>query len=528
MLKTLSIRNLVLVEEAHLEFESGMTVITGETGAGKTALIEALRLILGDRADASKVRKGAEKAHVSATFEGNLHPDLVSVFDEFGIPFPEDEPLIISREISLEGKNRAFVSGGAVPLAFLGKIAPLLVDFVGQHAQILMKSDSQQKELLDGFGAIDLSAFQTRLIEERTWTDQLARLKREKEEESLDRLQNQLAELDELGYTSDEDTVLFEEFSLLSNSEEILSHSSKVAQLIDQALGICHDLQRHLDRLPIEEGAEMVKEVHLQFSELQRLAHSLSAKVDCDPSRLTYLEERLRAIDQAKKRYGEDLEGAKDQLNKRVEELSRIDEAISEAENQLALAKKQTNREAQILTRKRQEAAQKFAQKLSIGLQKLNIEAAEVQIAIEPTGRTLSGEDRVVFFLRANRGEIASPVKESSSGGEVSRLLFCIKLILADQIGTKTLVFDEIDAGVGGKTAALMGEQMSSLAEERNVLCVTHFPQVARYGQHHIRVAKYEKEGRTLCSIQLLKSDEREAEYLRMIGGAPMQGTAFS
>ena len=527
MLKTLSIRNLVLVEEAQLEFESGLTVITGETGAGKTALIEALRLILGERADASKVRKGAEKAYVCGSFEGELHPNLLSTFGEFGIPFPENEPLIISREISVEGKNRACVSGQAVPLAFLGKIAPLLIDFIGQHAQILMKNENQQRLLLDQFGAIDLSPFQTCLRGEKDYAAKLDRLIRKKAEQSLENLQNHLEDLEQLNYTPDEDKALFEEFSLLSNSEEITARSTEVVELTDRALGICHDIQLHLDKLPLDEGGEMVKEAHLQLLELQRLAHSLSAKMDCHPDRLTYLEGRLSAIDGAKKRFGKDLEKAREQLRERVEGLSRIDEAISEAENLLAQAKEQTDKEAHLLTRARKSAAGIFADKLSSRLQKLNIEAAEVQIAIEPSSRTLSGENQVVFHLRANRGEKIAPVKESSSGGEISRLLFCIKLILADQVGTKTLVFDEIDAGVGGQTAALMGEQMSRLAEGSRILCVTHFPQVARHGQHHIRVAKFEQEGRTLCSIKVLQSDEREVEYLRMIGGAQKKGAAI-
>lgn len=522
MLKRLSIHNLVLVERADLEFNPGLTVITGETGAGKTALLEAIRLILGERADASKVRRDSTKAHITATFDVALSPQLEAIFEDSGVPSPQDEPLVIAREISREGKSRCFVSGEQVTLGFLAKLGHLLVEMIGQHAQIDLKKATIQRDLLDQFASSNLSEFQQCLKRENVL---IASLEKDREtQRKLDPLwlRAQVEQLETLAYEPGEEESLFSEFSLLSNSEEIQLHARAAAELADQALASCHELSVHLDKLPLEEAEGLAKETKLQLTEIANLANSLGSKVESDPLKLAKLEERLKTIDQAKKRFGQDLLAAKEHLESQLTDLETIDQRIEEAEAALKAAQEETNHQAQQLTTKRKKAALELSQLLSERLRQLNIEAAEVSISIEPTTRSQAGDDSVTFCLRANRGEKMTPIKDSSSGGELARLLFCLKLILTSKGARTTLVFDEIDAGVGGQTATLMGTQLQELSQTGQILCVTHFPQVAKFATNHLRVLKYEKEGRTHCEMRFLKPEEQEGEFVRMLGGSQM------
>ncbi|NGX38009.1 MAG: DNA repair protein RecN [Chlamydiae bacterium] len=502
-LKTLILKNLILIEEAHVDFQNGLTIITGETGAGKTALIEAIRLILGERSDATKVRKGCERAVIQAAFDG-----------------ASDEDLIISREIFANGKSRAFVAGEMVPAAVLQKLAPSLVDFIGQHAQISLKNTETQRTFLDLYAQIDLSPFQTRWDEEKQIQAQLEELERQKSLNQKLLIENQLGELDSAQPQEGEDEVLFEEYALLSNSQELLGNAAQILTSTDAAIDHCVQIEATLASSGLEENQQMAKEAHFQLAELRDSMHHLKAKIESDPGRLTYLEERLKMLDQLKKKYGKDLLATREELKKKLEILESLDERLEALSQALARAQENTQIEINHLREKRTAAAQMLEKELSKTLQELNIPTADVRVEIVKTTRSKTGEDEVRFMLRANKGEQLAPIKECSSGGELSRFLFALKIALAEKNPTKTLIFDEIDANVGGETATIIGKKLRDLGECRQVFCITHFPQVARYADHHLRVHKEENEKRTLCQIEYLNPGAKEIELLRMLGGA--------
>ncbi len=526
MIKSLLLKNLILVEEALVSFDSGLTVITGETGAGKTALVEAIRLILGERADASKVRKGCEKALIQASLDITLSPPIRALFEETGLATSPDEDLILSREINVSGKSRSFIAGQMVPASLLQKLAPHLIDFIGQHAQVSLKSSESQRELLDLFAETDLASFQE-LWEREKQLESEIRLLEEKKKTSDQRealLEEHLNELNQANLTKGEDEALFEEYTLLANSQELLSTAHQILAQSEEAIEKSTSISPLLDSIvkyspDLSEVQKMAKEAHLQLTEIAAQMQSFQAKVESDPSRLEFLEERLKLLEHLKKKYGKDLFHVQEEMQKELASIDSLDETIEALSKQLDSAKEKTTLACQAISSKRKEKGLELGKILSKSLQELNIPAAEVTIAITPTPRSRLGEDSICFFLRANLGEKPVPVKESSSGGELSRLLFSVKVALAEKSSPQTMVFDEIDANVGGETATIIGKRLKELGTARQVLCITHFPQVARQGNHHLRVHKEERGNRTICRIDPVNESDKEAELLRMLGG---------
>ncbi len=528
MLKTLILKNLVLIEKAEIDFEKGFTIITGETGAGKTALIEGLRLILGERADASKVRKGCEKAFIQAAFAITPSPSLHKLLDQAGLSFlEEEEEFILTREISAAGKSRAYACGQMVAASFLQQIAPYLIDFVGQHAQIILKNADRQRELLDLYADVDFSSFLNYWETEKQLQRDLKNLQIEKaqSEQRQEELEEQIQELKRADLKEEEEeSSLFEEYTLQANAQELLSKSSQALEGIEKARQSSASVQNILQEMEkftseLKEPHKIAKEAQIFFEELQLSLQSFSAKLDMSPDRLIFFEERLKTLDHLKKKYGENPLLRLQELEKELETAGTLDEREEALKQVLLTAKGDTAKATHLIHEKRAIGAQDLQQKLSIALRKLNIGAAEVQIHVLPTQRTKTGEDEIIFYLRANKGEQITAVKESSSGGELSRLLFVLKLALANKSKPPTMIFDEIDANVGGKTATLIGEELKELGQKRQVLCVTHFPQVARQGDHHICVSKRENQERTEGQITTLSKKEREQELLRMLGG---------
>ncbi len=524
MLKRLYIKNLVLVEEATVEFSSGLTVITGETGSGKTVLIEALRLLVGERADSSKVRKGCDKALVQAAFD--LPKSSTEHLEEAGISYAPDEELILTREILASGKGRAYISGQMVPASLLKKIAPYLIDFIGQHAQVLLKSTEEQEKMLDAYCQLNLKSFQKSLSEEKRLEKELRELIAAKASgEALNqKLEAQIEELSETSVQDGEDEALFEEYTLLANAQELLSLSATLLQATEEATEKSLTLQKGFEKLVsfdkgLEEADKMGKEVHLNLSEMTQALQSFQAKVESDPGRLVFLEERLKLLDHLKKKYGQSPHLALIQYEEELSKIGNLDEKIEKLDTLLKEVQERTNKEAQDLTDKRQAGGQVLSKRLSEGLQELNIPNAKVDIRVELHPRSQRGDDTVHFYLRANQGEESVPVKESSSGGELSRLLFCLKTLLSSQGEIGTMVFDEIDANIGGETATIIGKKLKEMGKNSQLLCITHFPQVAKHGDQHLLVTKKEADARTTSKIQFLAPPSKDTELLRMLGG---------
>ena len=520
-MKSLTIKNLILIEEAHMTFEPGFTVITGETGAGKTALIEAIRLLMGERADGTKLRKGCEKGLVQGVFAPPPHAQ--ELFEQAGLLWNPDEELLITRELSASGKSRAFVCGQQVPIAFLQLLGPSLVDFIGQHAAISLKSSHTQRHFLDLYGQVDVTRFARFWEEEKALTLKLQSLKEQavSAEKQKIFLQSQFEELHEADVKEGEFESLFEEYELLAQSREVLSSLQQILDLTDCSMAYTGQLTTLMAKTSrsqtlLQEPHGLATSAHVNLSELHSELQQMQARIESDPQRLLFLEERLKQLNQLKKKYGHDVLGAKKLLEEELEILQNLNHTILATENELASVKAKTESEAEALTHKRRQSAQKLAEDMTRSLRTLNIPNAVVEIEVTPTARSSNGDDEICFWLQANPGEKPALLRDSTSGGELSRLLFGLKTRLAT---AATLVFDEIDANIGGETATVIGQKLKELGTKSQVLCITHFPQVASRADHHIRVFKEEKKDRTVSRIDLLSPQDKETELLRMLGG---------
>lgn len=537
MINHLSLKNLVLVDTCTLELLPQFTALTGETGAGKTALIEAIDLALGARADSTMIRKGEEKAYVEAAFTITNLPQTHQILNEAGISYSLDEDLIIRREITREGKNRAFVNGHLVPLPLLQKLGSTLLELVGQHAYHTLTSSEAQRTILDQFGEhhIPLQAFQSAYAAEKDLKDQLDALllqesQRGREEE---RLRRQLEEITSVKLKKDEEEEITEEHKRLAHAQEILEKLNPMVQGLSHFLPSLSRFDKSCEALThydtrLTSPSNLLHEASIAATEALNELQSYTAKIDKDPNRFLYLEERLAAIDSLKRKYGQSFEEIQQFHQTAKEKLDRFENLADQIETlraQITTCAATTDQLANALTALRKAAAEKLAKRLTKSLQSLNMQGAEIQISVEPASRTQWGNDTILFWMRANIGEQSVLVKEHSSGGELSRLLFAIKTTLCEKNQTPTLIFDEIDANVGGKTATVIGEQLKELGQHRQVICITHFPQVAAKADHHFSVQKNQTDGRTITTIQPLSKKEREKEILRMLGGEKLYKT---
>lgn len=532
MIKKLFLKNFVLVQHAEITFSPHFNVITGETGAGKTAIIEAISLCLGARADTSLIRQGCERALVEGSFS-SARSDVCTLLKDAGID-PEEE-ITIRREITLEGKNKAYINCCSVPLPFLQKVGAALIDFVGQHALLDLKDSEAQRALLDLYGDLSekVSAFQVAYKKERALQQRCEELSAKMllREKQADVLRYQLEEIETASLQVGEDEALFETYKRLTNQSAICE---KLTEILDRLAENPSNILAQLNRVykladslfkidpAFSEPLALLQQAQLSAREAHLQLHSHPALHEQDPKTLSCIEERLSHITHLKKKYGPSLEAIAAFKSKIAEELSDFENADAlyrEADNELASCRKLTGELARELTRLRTQSAQGFADLLTSELQLLNMSKAELRIEIKPQNRSSSGEDTVHFWLKANPGEAAALVSEHSSGGEISRLFLAIKIALADKNQIPSLIFDEIDANVGGKTASIIGDKLAELGKLRQILCITHFPQVAAKAEAHFVVHKEEKEGRTVTEISPLSQKQREQELVRMLGG---------
>lgn len=535
MLKHLILKNLILIESCEIEFGKGLNILTGETGAGKTALIHAIALALGQRADSSVIRKGENKATVEASFEVDRSSSIFSELEKAGIDFDPQEPLLVKREISLEGKNRAFINGQMTSLPLLQKVGSQLIDLIGQHSHQELRTSEKQRSLIDLFADLeqDRSLFETTFLKEKALRIEWEKLQQSNSERmrEIEICRRELQEIEEADMQEGEEERNFEEYQKLSNVQELSEKTAHAHQALAESPNcIISQLNRFkttfdsLSRLDahLSEPLQLFAEALIPLQESARFLSSYLDQLEHNPNRLDYLEQRLSILNHLKRKYGqtfEEIQAYKSKLKAKLQKLENLEEEIEKIEKEMGKVQTESNQFCALLTAKRQAAARKLEKEISQSLACLNIAGAEVEIEIKPQPRSFTGEDQIHFWLRANKGEEPVSVKESSSGGELSRLLFALKTTLAEKNDTPTLVFDEIDANVGGETATIIGEKLRALGKYRQVLCITHFPQVASHADFHFRVFKEEIDGRTVAKIETLEQQEKEQELLRMLGG---------
>lgn len=532
MLRRLTITNLILIEEATIEFGAGFNVLSGETGSGKSAILGALNLVAGDRADTGMLRKGASKGEVVALFDLNSTSPIPHILAECGIDHDPTEELIIRRELSAKGKSRLFINNQPAQLALLCRITPYLIDSVGQHANQRLFQLDYHRSVVDLYGGLKdtLNAFQASWQTEKALTKELEELLANEAERlrECEVCRIELEELEAANIQEGEDETLFAEYSRLANSEEIAQYLDAIDLNSTGILGTLHQHQQAFERLieMIPSLTETSKTYASALIELQEIAHTIDlerSSLEHNPHKMVEINKRLTLINRLKRKYGQsfaEINTYKENTAEKLYNLEHADDRIEELRTALDDAAKTTNTHAKILTEQRTAAAEKLQEAITRQIRSLNMAKADFRIDITPQQRTQSGDDTIEFFLAPNVGEDPIPVRGCASGGELSRVMLALQTLLSAKEQVPTVVFDEIDANIGGETASVVGEKLHQIGQNHQILCITHFPQVAKKADHHFQIAKEEKKGRTVTTVQPLSKKERPLELTRMAGEA--------
>ncbi len=545
MLAHLSVNNFAIVKSLQLELSKGMTTITGETGAGKSIAIDALSLCLGGRAEANMVRQGEEKTDVSAAFslENNIHATRWLEDNEL----LDGSECILRRIISKEGRSRAFINGSPVPLSQLKSLGQLMINIHGQHAhQQLMKTD-QQISMLDQYSGHTplLKATREAYQDWRHAKNELAQLKENSQQNQaqVQLIEYQLKELDELALNEDEFSELEQEHKRLANSGELAAHCQSAIDLLNEndecnALNLLQTINHHLIQLSeLDEKLaglpSMLSEAVIQLEEANGELRGYLDSIDVDPEQMAWVEERYsKVMSLARKHYvlPEELYVHHQSLRDQIEALDCSDEKIQEREAEVETKLAHFQKQADKLHKSRTRYAKELDKLISQSMHELSMEKAKFSIQFDYDENRPSplGCDSVNFLVSTNPGQPLQPISKVASGGELSRISLAIQVITAQKVDTPSLIFDEVDVGISGPTAAVVGKMLRKLGESTQVLCVTHLPQVAGCGHQQLFVAKNTKAGKTETQMLSLNTEQRIEELARLLGGSTITATTLA
>jgi DNA repair protein RecN (Recombination protein N) len=538
MLTELRIRNFALIDRLSVRLGPGLNVLTGETGAGKSIIVGALSLLLGERASSEVVRSGEDRASIEGVFEVDGRGDLARLLDERGIE-PEDGVLVLKREVAAEGRSRAWVNGSPATASLLGEIGRMLVDLHGQHEhQTLLRRD-EQRAILDAYAGnaallAEVRAAHASTVDLRREVADLERRRREALQRA-DYLRFQADEIEKAALKPGEEESLEEEARRLSHSEELTSLS---AQLYDEltgsdqsivgSLGHLSRALEHLVRIdPAQEGArELYDTAYYALQELGDRMERYAQTVEHDPARLDEIRRRQDLIFRLRTKYGGTVEEVAAIGRAAREELDLIDGAefeLGALQKRLATAAAELERLAGDLTARRVDAAARLADEVNAVLPDLGMSGGRLEVARVPLAEPAAfGAEEVEFRVSLNRGFEPRALSFVASGGEMSRIMLALKTILARLDAVPTLVFDEVDAGIGGRVALQVGDKMREVAGSHQVFAITHLPQIASRANVHLRVSKHDRpDGKTATEVAPLDDEERIREIARMLGGDP-------
>ena len=537
MLRNLQVRDFAIVDRIEIEFDAGMTVLTGETGAGKSILVDALGLVLGERGSAQLVRDGAKRAEFAADFDVAKLDDARSWLAEHALD--QDNECLLRRVISAEGRSRAFINGNPVPLAQLKTLGEKLLDIHGQHFHQSLGHRSIQRDLLDHFAGLQKqrSATEASYNEWQRLAEHLQQLREAESDRAsrLDLLRFQIQELDTLGLAPGEAEELSTERQKLQHSDRLAEGvSNALSRLFDDdavnANGLVAEAQRSIESLVdfdqnLEPVLELLNSASIQVAEAADSLRRYGDTVDMDPQRRDWVEERLDAIQSAARKHrvpANEVPELLEKLRREFDELDHAEERGRELEGLVAAAKDEFLKLAQALSKSRRKAAKSFAGKVTEAMSGLGMPGGVFQIKLTTLDTETArpwGIDAIEFLISANPGQSPQPLAKIASGGELSRMSLAIQVIASDGSTIPTMVFDEVDSGVGGGVAEMVGRRLQELGVSRQVLCVTHLPQVASLANQHLRVSKVTDGKFTRTNAQVLSKEERVEELARMLGG---------
>ena len=544
MLQTLSLRDFVIVDHLELDFASGFSVLTGETGAGKSILLDALGLVLGERADGSQIREGSTRAEISALFrvDATQTQHFSSWLDEQGFPIESDgQNLLLKRIVESNGRSRAFINGSVATVMQLREAGDRLVDIHGQHAHQLLLKGGAQRELLDRHAS--LMALATEVGQSFKLLSQSRRRLEQAEnagqdiERERERLEWQLEELTELSPQEGEWSNIQSEHARLANGAKIITGCQEVIDVLSDAE---NSVESTLSKASASMGnlaahdasltgiSQALESAQIQIDDAVHSLNRYLQKLDLDPARLALVEDRMQALHSAARKYRTEADALPALFLTTSERL----DALTASQNIDALRGKVKLEElaylklARQLSQKRGKAAVDLSQLVTAAMQNLSMLGGQLEIALLPLNEGgPNGLEQIEFLVAGHAGSTPRPLAKVASGGELARISLAISVITSKASFTPTLIFDEVDAGIGGAVAETVGKLLRQLGESHQILCVTHLPQVAAQGNHHLKVSKSQAADKTLSQVAPLGRSERVEEIARMLGGSTITDT---
>lgn len=534
MIETLTISNYALIDHIELRFQPGLNIITGETGAGKSIMLGALSMLFGNRADTKVVRDKDKKSVVEGVFDITDYDEIEKILTENDIDLLNKQ-LILRREITTAGRSRSFVNDVPVQLTLLREIAIRLVDLHSQHQNLLLADNEYQLTLVDTM-LNDKSAksnyseaYETFRIALKKYQTAKRASETSKAEEEYLRYQLQL--LEQLNLQSGEQEALEQEYNILSNVNHIKGSLCQILELFDgNENNILNSLRQSesaingLDSLAESKTLnERIETLRIEATDIKDTVEAINNRLEADPQRLSYVEERLNDIYSIQRKLSVDSEDAliamHKELGERIDSIDNSDERIKQYASKAKIAKKQAIEQAASLTEARRDVAAKFRESLLTSATPLGMKNLRAEIEISPTELSASGADKVNFLFAFNKNQALMPVKDTASGGEISRLMLSIKALVAEHVQLPSIIFDEVDTGVSGDVANRMGKLMKDISRRIQVIVITHLPPVAAKGDVHFKVFKEDTETTTNTKVRKLSEEERIEELALMLSG---------
>ena len=543
MLQQLYIRNFTLIDELDIELRPGFSVITGETGAGKSIILGAIALLLGQRADSKAIKQGSDRCIIEAHFDLTRY-QLKPFFDENDIDYDASD-CIIRRELTAAGKSRAFVNDTPVALSLLKELGDMLVDVHSQHQNLLLGKQDFQLEVIDTIAQDQalLNEYQQTFAAYHEKQRQLQALQEEMErnKQNLDFLQFQYEELTNVQLVEDEQEELEQQREMMTHSEDIKTALYEANQhLVADEQGILSRLRKSLSAIHTitkvyptsEDWIERMESCQIELKDIAQDVEARLEDIDFNPAELERINQRLDIIYDLQKKYHAEtiaeLIQQRDELKRQLSQIENSDEALASLQNELDVLKKKCLQQAETLTKLRQKASKEIERQMRERLVPLGMPNVRFEVKVNKTELHKSGQDDIAFLFSANTSSPLQPISQVASGGEIARVMLSLKAMISGAVKLPTIIFDEIDTGVSGKIAERMAEIMKEMgANDRQVISITHLPQIAALGTTHYRVSKEETATGTTSKMQMLSNDERIHEIAQMLSGSDITAAAI-
>lgn len=543
MLQQLYIRNFTLIDELDIELRPGFSVITGETGAGKSIILGAIALLLGQRADSKAIKQGSDRCIIEAHFDLTRY-QLKPFFDENDIDYDASD-CIIRRELTAAGKSRAFVNDTPVALSLLKELGDMLVDVHSQHQNLLLGKQDFQLEVIDTIAQDQalLNEYQQTFAAYHEKQRQLQALQEEMErnKQNLDFLQFQYEELTNVQLVEDEQEKLEQQREMMTHSEDIKTALYETNQhLVADEQGILSRLRKSLSAIHTitkvyptsEDWIERMESCQIELKDIAQDVEARLEDIDFNPAELERINQRLDKIYDLQKKYHAEtiaeLIQQRDELKRQLSQIENSDEALASLQNELDVLKKKCLQQAETLTKLRQKASKEIERQMCERLVPLGMPNVRFEVKVNKTELHKSGQDDIAFLFSANTSSPLQPISQVASGGEIARVMLSLKAMISGAVKLPTIIFDEIDTGVSGKIAERMAEIMKEMGtNDRQVISITHLPQIAALGTTHYRVSKEETATGTTSKMQMLSNDERIHEIAQMLSGSDITAAAI-